>query len=78
MSEFKNVTKKTREYLDYLDEHYDNVKKAWKLVQTKCKDMIFMRDDYMFNEINSAIEWHDMSKLYEPEFSEYRIVFYPN
>ena len=30
---------KTREYLDCLEEHILNVKKAWEEIQEKCKDM---------------------------------------
>jgi len=33
--------KKTREYLDYIEEHYMNVQKAWKELQQKCKEMRF-------------------------------------
>ena len=29
--------KKTKEYLDYLQEHYDNVQKAWDIIQCKCQ-----------------------------------------
>ena len=27
---------KTREYLDYFERHYDNVQKAWALINEKC------------------------------------------
>ena len=41
---------KTREYLIYIEEHVNNVDKAWKVVTYKCKDMRFIWDDfYYFN-----------------------------
>ena len=29
---------KTREYLDYVERHYNNVQKAWKELNEKCKN----------------------------------------
>lgn len=29
--------KKFREYLDYIEEHYNNVQKAWALINEKCR-----------------------------------------
>lgn len=75
--EFKDKVKKTREYLDYLEEHYDNVQKAWKELQEKCKDMRFVYDDYMRGYINNEVNNHDMSKLSKNEFTQYRENFYP-
>ncbi len=37
---------KTREYLDYLEEHILNVDRAWKEIQKSCKHMKFIYDDY--------------------------------
>lgn len=37
--------RKTREYLDYNEEHYNNVQKDWVLIQDKCKDMRFIYDE---------------------------------
>ena len=38
----KETIKKTREYLDYIEEHYLNVQKAFKEIETKCKRMRFI------------------------------------
>lgn len=67
---------KTREYLDYFERHYNNVQKAWKVIQEKCgNDFRFMYDDYVWNCINEDVINHDMSKLSENEFIQYRQFF---
>lgn len=66
----------TRAYLDYIEEHYNNVQKAWKEISEKCKDMRFVWDDYVYFSITDAVERHDLSKLDEDEFIQYRKAFY--
>lgn len=73
----KELIRKTREYLDYIEEHYDNVLKSWEILQAKCKDMKFVYDDYLYNWIGSEIIEHDISKLSEYEFVQYRKKFFP-
>ena len=68
---------KTREYLDYIENHVVNVARAWNELQAKCKDLRFIYDDYVFHSIDSAVQEHDLSKLSEEEFIEYRRCFYP-
>jgi hypothetical protein len=70
---------KFREYLDYLEEHYNNVQKAWKLINEKCKDkgFRFMWDDYVWHLIDQDVKNHDTSKLSAEEFTQYRQFFYP-
>lgn len=68
---------KTREYLDYIEDHIKNVNKAWKLIQEKCKDMSIVVDDYYFNLLDIEVYYHDESKLSEQEFVQYRKAFYP-
>lgn len=69
--------RKTREYLDYLEEHYNNVQKAWALLQEKCKDMRFVYDDWCWGVIDADVKRHDESKLSQEEFVPYRINFFP-
>lgn len=69
--------RKTREYLNYIEEHCLNVLKAWQEMQQKCKDMNFIYDDFLFFQIDIQIKEHDLSKLSEDEFVQYRQVFYP-
>ena len=69
--------KKFREYLDYIERHYNNVQKAWKLIQEKCKDFHFIYDDNLFFELDGDIKNHDLSKLSSNEFTQYRQFFFP-
>ncbi len=69
--------RKTREYLDYIEEHVLNVRKAWNELQQKCKDMRFIYDDFYYHWIRGEVEKHDLSKLSEHEFVQYRKSFYP-
>lgn len=73
----KEKIQKFREYLDYVERHYDNVQKAWKVLQEQCGDMRFIYDDYVFNCIDSNVKNHDLSKLSQEEFTQYRQFFYP-
>jgi hypothetical protein len=71
---------KFREYLDYIEEHYNNVQKAWKLINEKCqnKNFRFISDDFVWHTIDSEVKQHDMSKLSEQEFTQYRQFFFPS
>jgi len=68
---------RTREYLDYLEEHILNVQRAWNEIQEKCKDMAFISDDFTFFTLDKEIKDHDLSKFSEEEFVQYRKAFYP-
>ena len=71
------IVDKTQEYLDYIREHVLNVRKAWGELQKKCKDMHFIWDDYYYFSISDGVDFHDISKLSENEFVQYRKSFYP-
>lgn len=73
----KLLLEQTQAYLDYIKEHYDNVQKAWKELQEKCKDMRFVYDDFVWGTINQEIKDHDVSKLSKEEFVPYRRKFFP-
>lgn len=77
MTKTKDIIQRTREYLDYLERHIDNVQKAWKEVSEKCKDMSFVWDDFRWFSIQEMVDTHDASKLSEAEFVQYRRFFYP-
>lgn len=72
------LIKESRAYLDYLEDHIINVRMAWIELQTKCKDMRFLQDDYTYNWIASEVIEHDLSKFSEFEFVQYRRQFYPS
>lgn len=74
----KEKIAKFREYLDYFERHYDNVQKAWALINVLCqgKNFRFMSDDFVWHSIDSAIKMHDESKLSMQEFTQYRNYFF--
>lgn len=71
------IIKKTREYIDYIEEHYLNVQKAWEIIQDKCKGMRFLQDDFVFFGLDTAVKKHDISKFTKEEFIPYRDKFFP-
>jgi len=68
---------RTRDYLDYLEEHIQNVREAFGVVCDRCKDMQFISDDFLFWSLRDSVVAHDLSKLSAEELVEYREVFYP-
>lgn len=75
----KEKLQKFREYLDYIERHYDNVQKAWALINERCsnKSFRFLSDDFVWGLINENIKNHDLSKLSPEEFTQYRQFFFP-
>lgn len=68
---------KTREYLLYIEEHVMNVNKAWGVIADKCRDMRVIWDDFYYWQLAAEIKNHDLSKMSEQEFVQYRKAFYP-
>jgi len=69
---------KFREYLDYIEEHYNNVQRAWALINEKCPNSFrFISDDFVWHLINEDVIMHDISKLSTKEFTQYRQYFHP-
>ncbi len=77
MMEGLELIAKTREYLDYLEQHLLNVRKAWLVVQRTCCHLQFIHDDYIWSRIDRQVAAHDVSKLSKEEFTQYRQRFYP-
>lgn len=75
----KHKIQKFREYLDYFERHYDNVQKAWALINERCenKGFRFLYDDFVWHTIDEDVRFHDESKLTEFEFTQYRNYFFP-
>lgn len=75
----KNKIAKFREYLDYFERHYDNVQKAWALINERCdnKGFRFMYDDFVWHVIDAEVKAHDDSKLSAEEFTQYRNFYFP-
>jgi hypothetical protein len=74
MSAFLETIQKTREYLDYLEKHYGFVQHAF-LIVSKALDLD--RDGAVYQELRDQVSCHDMSKLSDKEFVQYRRKFFP-
>lgn len=69
--------KQTRAYCDYLEEHFNNIAKAFDEVYSACKQLNFFIDDYNFHTLYREVELHDISKFSAAEFTQYREKFFP-
>lgn len=68
---------KTREYLDYIERHYDNVQKAHKFIVDVCaNDLRWHLDPCLLSYVAMAVFEHDISKLSHEEFIPYRESFF--
>lgn len=76
-TQFIQELQRTREYLDYLEDHYNRVQQAWTLLKEIAKDQLFIQDDYRYFTIDAMIKNHDISKLWPEEFVQYRQRFFP-
>lgn len=74
-----DTIQKFRDYLNYIERHYNNVQKAWELINEKCqgKGFRFMYDDFVWHTIKEDVINHDTSKLSSEEFTQYRQYFFP-
>ena len=75
--EATEVINQTRAYLDYLEEHIDNVRKAFQEVSEACEGMPWVGDDLTWHTIRHEVAQHDLSKFSKEEFTQYRAKFYP-
>jgi len=69
---------KTREYLDYLEEHFKNIERAFEEVVNALDGTPIIGDDFAYwNMLHNDVRYHDISKFSEEEFVAYRAKFYP-
>ena len=69
---------KTRDYLDYLEEHFKNIERAFEEVVKALDGTAIIGDDYAYwTMLRSDVVYHDISKFSEEEFVAYRAKFYP-
>ena len=71
-----DVINATMEYVEYLRKHLKNVERAWWHLQEACEGMDFLEDKYIMTALQRDIDVHDMSKLYEHEFTQSRQYFF--
>lgn len=67
----------TMAYLEYLQEHLDNVKLAFNTLSDDCQDMAWVIDDYTWHTLREEVIYHDLSKFSKEEFVQYRDSFFP-
>ena len=68
---------KTREYLDYIEDHLNNVKRAFIELSRACEGMWWVGDDCSWHTLRRRVEMHDLSKFSKEELVQYRGSFYP-
>lgn len=73
INEALNENDKDDEYRNYIEEHIENVKKAWDIVKTI--DNKWIQNN--LEEIEHNIIHHDESKYTDEEFTGYRKKYYP-
>lgn len=66
----------SREYLDYLERHLENVRIAFENVSNFCDGMSWVGDDNTWHTIRVQVMNHDLSKFSKEEFTQYRDSFY--
>jgi len=67
----------TRAYLDYLEEHFTNIRKAFQAISEACDGMVWVGDDCTWHTLRNEVCWHDVSKFSKEEFTQYRAKFFP-
>ena len=73
----QNYIDKTREYLNYLEEHLENVRKAFIELSESCDGMAWVGDDCTWHTLRAEVINHDLSKFTKEEFVQYRDSFFP-
>lgn len=69
---------KTRAYLDYVEEHLENVRQAFIIVSNACEGkMMWAGLDSAWMPFMAEVKAHDLSKFSPEEFVQYRANFYP-
>lgn len=84
MERYLLIQQKEKEYKDYINEHINNVKIAWKTMQNsdRCMEIIkhnmcYDSEMYILSLIEFIVNNHDRSKFSPEEFYPYRKYFYP-
>lgn len=73
----QDYIKQTRAYLDYLEEHLNNIRKAFQEISEACDGMTWVGDDLTWYLLKDEVCLHDLSKFSAEEFTQYRANFFP-
>lgn len=73
----QDYIEKTRQYLDYLEEHLENVRLAFIELSNACDGMMWVGDDCAWHGLRQEVICHDLSKFTKHEFTQYRDSFFP-
>lgn len=76
-NEMTQTIRQTEAYLQYVEEHYMNVQRAWALMKKKCSDHAFVTHDLSRKFLDEEVNRHDLSKLSKAEFTPFRRKFFP-
>lgn len=68
---------RTRDYLNYIEEHLENVRKAFIELSEACEGMSWVGDDCAWHSLRAEVMSHDLSKFTKEEFAQYRDSFFP-
>lgn len=74
------ITEQQNAYKEYIDNHRQNVMKAWNTIKTNpfCVSLIIKNlNEFAIDVIEKMVEAHDLSKYGKEEFEPYRKQFYP-
>ncbi len=66
-----------RKYLDYMEEHLFNIRRAFVELSDACESMPWVGDDYWWHTVRIEVEKHDLSKFSDEEFLPYVRAFFP-
>lgn len=77
------IKQKENEYKEYIDNHRQNVMKAWTLMKSNNECMDFITKNLntsleaVISLVDELVKSHDLSKYKDVEFHPYRKEFYP-
>lgn len=76
--QYEELIQNTRLYIDYIEDHYNKVQIAFRILEVKLKEHLpVLQSGWFYPSIKHSIENHDKSKFSPEEFIAYRRNFFP-
>lgn len=72
----EDIIRKSKEYREYIEEHIENVHKAFDIIAIKLLEENLITKE-IFENVKGRLNEHDKSKFSQEEFGPYRMYFYP-